>query len=120
MKDFHYFVSHGLGWKTGATLEEAIKGAFCTSWYGDMGKWLKNCQKAGSPGIPFYSCRVPLPADANYEIECFAPTVKGLTECGNKIVTYRTLKTVAWMVDPQDEIRRLNREIKNFEKEKVA
>jgi hypothetical protein len=111
MSDYHYFVSHGLGWKTGATLEEAIKGAFCTSYYGDMRSWLNNIHKEGNPGIPFYCCRVPLAADANYSIQWFQPEVEGLTECQNRIVTYVTKKKVAHMRCPEDKIRKLQKQL---------
>lgn len=110
MNDFHYFVSHGLGWQVGATLEEAMQKAFCTSFYGDIRKWLLNCQKDGKAGIPVFSCRVPLKADASYKIDWFCPVVEGLTERKNLIVTYRTMKKVAWMHDPCDEIRELKAE----------
>jgi hypothetical protein len=119
MSDFHYFVSHGLGWKTGATLEEAIEGAFCTSYYGNMRSWLNNTQKEGHPGIPFYCCRVPLAADEKYDIEWFQPKVKGLTECQNRIVTYVTQKKVAHMRDPHDEIRQLKAELENTKQEQA-
>lgn len=115
MTDFHYYVSHGLGWKTAPTLEEAIEGAFCTNAYGDMRGWLLNIQKDGKPGIPFFCCRVPLPTTESYSIEWFCPKVEGLTERKNMIVTYVTQKKVAWMRDPDDRIRELEHQIETMD-----
>lgn len=115
MPQHHYFVSHGLGWATAATLEEAVEKAFCTNYYTDMGKWCRNTQKKGNPGIAAYACRVPLPEDAQYEINSFQPQVAGISECQNIIVTYVTTKKVAWMRDPQDEVRLLKDRIAELE-----
>lgn len=110
-QNYHYYVSHGLGYKIAETLSEAMEGAFCTSAFGDMGAWLRNIQKDGGAGIPCFTCRVPLPMSSSYEIEWFVPQVEGLTERQNRIVTYVTKKKLAWMVDPADEIRQLQHEL---------
>lgn len=114
MKAFHYFVSHGMGWATGANLEEAMRKAFCTSYYGDMGKWLKNIQKQGEAGIPCFTCRVPLADDVNYSINFFVPQMPEgvkLEERQNRIVTWVTQKNLASMRDPNDRIRELEHEV---------
>lgn len=116
MKDFHYFVSHGMGWATGETLDEAMKKAFCTSAFGDMRAWLRNVHKEGQCGIPAFTCRVPVASDANYSIEWFVPKVDGLTDRQNVIVTYVTGKMVNWLRDPEDEIRELKKKLENYNK----
>ncbi len=120
MSKFHYFVSHGMGFAVGETLDEAMSKAFCTTYYGDMGKWQRNIQKEGRAGIPVFTCRVPLAADAPYEIEWFCPKVEGLTERKNMVVTYVTQKKVVWMRDPEDRVRELEHKLGGFEKEKHA
>ena len=117
MSEFHYYVSHGLGWATGSTLKEAVKKAFCTSYYTDMRAWLRNCQKDGNPGISFWHCRVPLSADESYKIDFFTPQVEGLTECGNAYVTWLRVgkKEVAWYADPMDRVYKLEKEKEAWE-----
>lgn len=116
--NYHYFVSHGLGWATAPTLEEAIKKAFCTSYYGDMRKWLSNIHKDGGFGIGAYACRVLAPEDASYKIEWFAPRGVETDEQMNIYVTYVTQKKVAWCRNPDDKIRDLEREIDRLRDEK--
>ena len=115
MKEFHWFVSHGMGFRCAATLEDAMEGAFCTSYFGDMGKWMRNIQKGGDAGIPAFACKVPGPIDSKYGIEWFVPQVEGLTERQNLIVTYVTKKKVVWMKDPMDKVRVLLSKIEELE-----
>ena len=121
MKEFHWFVSHGLGFKTGATLEEALDGAFCTSYFGDMKTWIRNIQKGGEAGIPCFCCKVLLPVDAKYSIEWFVPQLDAelMVERQNRIVTYVTLKKLASMRDPADKIRELNHQIEKLDEDEA-
>lgn len=98
----HYFASHAMGWVTADTQEEAVEKLLLTN---TDSKWANNCLKAGEP-LVFYTTRVPLPQDAHYSIEWFAPQVEGCTEGANHLVTYLTKKTFAIMDDPRDEIKR--------------
>ena len=125
MKNFHYFVSHGMGWATGANLEEALHKAFCTSRFGDMRSWLRNIQKGGEAGIPCFTCRVPRSAESHYEIEWFVPQMPEgvkLEERQNRIVTWVTQKNLASMKDPADKIRALEAEVDylNLEMEEAS
>lgn len=106
----HYFVSNGLGWATAETLDEAIDRLWHAR-HTDVRNWLKNAQKDGQLGLPFYCCKVPLPKDAEYSISWYAPEVEGLTECQNRILTYYTQKKIAHAADPTDQIRRLENEL---------
>lgn len=112
MKEFHWFVSHGMGWKCGATLQEAMEGAFCTSYFGDMKSWLRTIHRDGTgAGIPAFACRVLAPMDADYDIDYFVPVGVDRDECQNLLVTYVTQKHVTWIADPHDRIRQLEREL---------
>jgi hypothetical protein len=108
----HYFVSHALGWATGEDLESTIE----KLWQGrhtDVKKWLTNAQKEGNPGINFFACKVPLPADADYKIEWYCPKVEGLTECGNHLLTYYTQKKIAHCPDRGDDVRKLQQQLRD-------
>ncbi len=102
----HYFASNALGWATAETQEEAIEKLWHAR-HTDVRKWLANAHKAGDLGLVFFVCRVPLPADADYRIEWYAPQVEGLTETGNYLLTYYSQKKIAYARDPQDTIRKL-------------
>ena len=115
MSDFHYYAANGLGWGTGPTLEDAIARMIQAVGVSESKKWIANSHKSGKPGVSFWSCRVPLPADADYRIDWFQPQVEGLTECGNKFLTYCTAKERAWCPDQQDVITRLQRRLDDSE-----
>lgn len=109
----HYFASNGLGWATAPTMQEAIEKLW-HSRHTDVRKWLANCHKDGLPGINFYVCRVPLPADESYRIEYFAPKVPGLSEQANLLLTYYSKTKIAWAADKIDKIRALQAEIESL------
>ena len=104
MQDHHYFVSHALGWATGPTLEGTIQKLWSAQ-HTDVRKWLLNTHKDGGLGLNFFACRVPLPENAEYQIEWYLPVVDGLTETANYILTYYTQKGVKYAKDPSDETR---------------
>jgi hypothetical protein len=111
--NYHYFANHALGWVTADSEEAAIKRLLLEN---TDPAWVRNCLKAGEPLVLFV-CRVPLPADAPYRIEWFAPKVEGLTEGKNFLVTYLTKTKYAVMRDPNDEIRKLEHELEELKKE---
>lgn len=115
MSDFHYFASHALGWATAETKEDAIEKLWRQFTSGDIRKWLQNAHKSGEFGLHFWCCRVPLPADADYRIEYYAPKVEGVTEGGNYILTYYTSKVMKWRADPEDQVRRLEQRFRDLE-----
>lgn len=70
MTAFHYFGSTAYNWATGATRAEVLA---------KLGRrtgadLLKQHAKAHG-GLYVWTCRVPLPADASYDIQNFAPVV---------------------------------------------
>ena len=105
MKQFHYFASHALGWATASTLDGAIEKLWHDR-HTDVKAWLLNTHKAGSPGLVFFVCRVPLSEDANYKIEWYAPVVEGISECENRMLTYYTQKKVVHGPDQADATKR--------------
>lgn len=111
--EHHYFASHGLGWATAPTLEEAIEKLWHAR-HTDVRKWLSNTHKAGELGLPFFTVRVPLPADATYGINFYMPEVEGLTEPANMYLTYYSQKKLAWIRNPDDEIRIMRERIEDL------
>ena len=61
--------------------------------------------KDGMAGINFFVCKVPLPLEAPYSIEWFAPKVEGLEEAENLILTYYTKKKIAYGKDYESLLR---------------
>lgn len=112
----HYYASNGLGWSTAETMQKAIEKLWHAN-HTDVRKWLNNCHKDGQPGISFYVCRVPLPAEQSYRIEFYAPKVPGCTEQANLVLTYYSKKKIAWTHDKVDKIRALQAEIEQLKNE---
>lgn len=64
----HFYGSTAYGWRTGATVEEVLKGLAS-----DVGKTsIKNAVSLRG-GLQAYTCKVHAPASANYEIRKFMP-----------------------------------------------
>ena len=114
-QDHQYYAANGLGWACSNTLEDAIEKLW-HSRYTDVRKWLANAHKAGEPGLVFWTCRVPLPPDAHYKIDSYAPQVEGLTECANYCLTYYSQKQIAYCRDPKDEINTLSERVAELER----
>ena len=107
----HYYATHAMGWVTAETKDAAIEKLMLQN---TDSKWVNNCLKDGSP-LTFFVCRVPLAEEAHYQIEWYVPQVDGLTETENRLVTYLTKTKYATCRDPADEIKKLNRQLAEFE-----
>ena len=93
----HYFASTVFGWKTANTREEAING-LVKGFRSELTPMVKNSQKRGDIGVYVWTCKVPLPNDADhpYRIEFYAPKDVGATEGQHHYVTYLTGKQMAY------------------------
>lgn len=71
----HYFGSTAYNWATGATRNEVLAKLAKAAGAAAI---RRNVEANG--GLYVWMCKVPLPIDAPYEIEFYAPKVEGLTE----------------------------------------
>jgi hypothetical protein len=103
--DAHFFASHCLGWATAATREEAVE-KVVRAFERDIKPAIKNCHKSGEPGWYVWSCEVPLPEDAHYEIEWYAPVDVGAHSGVSQSVTYLTKDKLALYTHPPKHKRK--------------
>ena len=98
MKNHHYFASHGLGFATGATRDEAIENVI-DGFRHDLKPWVRNHHKAGDPGVYIWSVKVMGSSEKNYKVAWFAPVGVRMYGGREHYVTYVTNKKHAvWNV----------------------
>jgi hypothetical protein len=101
MSQHHYFASHGLGWASGETRDEAVTkviGAFRQ----DIKGAIRNCHKAGEPGWYVWSVRVEGPSTLEYGIEWYRPVGVPILAPREHHITYVT-KTASAYTNKRDE-----------------
>lgn len=102
MENQHYFASCVFGWAVATTREEALEKCL-NQFRTDIKRIVLNRQKEGSPGFYMWSCKVPLPIEAHYSIDWFAPQVDGVTGAQEHYVTYVTVKKHAIWTPTKEE-----------------
>lgn len=95
-KQHHYFASCAFAWATAETRKEAIEKMIAYAGRQDIKKMTNNLHKKGEQGAYFWTCRVMVPSDHNYQINFYSPQgVKKEAACHHH-VTYITAKAVAY------------------------